>query len=91
MRWFSGSIPAAIQETKSNRKLLLVYVLNSTEDSMKMSSVMKEEADVGEALTPKNVVALKLESGSDSFHQFSVFYPVLIVPVPDPHIGTKGT
>ena len=89
MRWFSGSIPDAIQETKLNRKLLLVFVLDSTEDSVKMSAVL-DESGVAEVLTPENVVALKLESGSESFAQFSVFYPVLILPSIY-FIGDNGT
>lgn len=89
MRWFEGSIPEAIQETRTSRKLLLVFVLDATEDSVKMTSVL-DEAVVSEVVTPDNVVALKLESGSESFHQFSVFYPVLILPSVY-FIGDNGT
>jgi len=89
MRWFEGSIPDAIQETKTSRKLLLVYVLDSTEDSRSMTAVLDEDA-VTEALPAEKVVALKLESGTDSFAQFSVFYPVLILPSVY-FIGENGT
>jgi len=89
MHWFEGSIPDAIQETKANRKLLLVFVLDSTEDSVRMTSLLNEDV-IGEVLTPDNVVALKLETGSESFAQFSVFYPVLILPSIY-YIGDNGT
>ena len=89
MRWFEGSIPDAIQETKATRKLLLVYVLDSTEDSQSMTAVLDEDV-VATALPPEKVVALKLESGTDSFAQFSVFYPVLILPSVY-FIGDNGT
>ena len=79
MRWFEGSIPAAIEETKAARKLLAVFLVDATEDSRLMTSVL-DSAPVEAALTPDNAVALKLESGTDAFAQFSVFYPVLILP-----------
>jgi len=89
MRWFEGTIPEAIQETKTSRKLLVVYVFDATEDSTAMTAVLEDEA-VTEALPPEKAVALKLESGTDSFHQFSVFYPVLILPSVY-FIGDNGT
>jgi len=49
-----------------------------------------DSAPVEAALTPDNAVALKLESGTDAFAQFSVFYPVLILPSVY-FIGDNGT
>jgi len=89
MRWFEGTIPEAIQETKTSRKLLVVYVFDATDDSTAMTAVLEDDA-VTEALPPEKAVALKLESGTDSFAQFSVFYPVLILPSVY-FIGDNGT
>jgi len=90
MEWYQGSIPAAIQETKASGKLLIVYLHDASEHGQKMTSLLDSDATIAARLHAGNCVALKLESGTEAFGQFSAFYPVIILPSTY-FIGNNGT
>ncbi|XP_011628666.1 plant UBX domain-containing protein 11 isoform X2 [Amborella trichopoda] len=74
---FKGSVPEAINETRSQQKILLVYISGTDEASwsLEQSTWMDLDASVS-----KHCIFLHLREGSLDEKQFSVCYPQKSVP-----------
>lgn len=79
MKWFDGKIPDAIQVSKRNGSLFMVYVYGKDDMSQQMNSTWDSEA-VSKCLEENGAVAVKIESTSEECKFFSQIYPVVVVP-----------
>ncbi|XP_064595253.1 UBX domain-containing protein 4-like [Liolophura sinensis] len=79
MRWFEGSIPDAIQLAKSKGSVFIVYIAGEDEESKKMEAVLKD-SQIVQTCESAECVAIRLMSNSEACGQFSMFYPVVVVP-----------
>nr|CAB3267480.1 UBX domain-containing protein 4-like [Phallusia mammillata] len=79
MAWFDGGIPQAINASRADSKLFLVYINGKDDDSKEMNTLWEEEGV--SAVCKEKCVCIKLENESTEFTQFAELYPVVIVPV----------
>ncbi|XP_076854434.1 UBX domain-containing protein 4 [Brachyhypopomus gauderio] len=88
MRWFDGSIPAAIAASKRHNYIFVVVITGDDEQSAQMLSSWEDEgvADASENCC----VAIKVDAKSETCVQFSQIYPVVCVPSSF-FIGENGT
>ncbi|XP_072542639.1 UBX domain-containing protein 4 [Salminus brasiliensis] len=78
MRWFEGSIPAAIACSKQRSSVFVVVITGDDEQSMQMLSSWEDD-HVAE-LTDNCCVAIKVDAKSETCVQFSQIYPVVCIP-----------
>ncbi|XP_066497417.1 UBX domain-containing protein 4 [Hoplias malabaricus] len=78
MRWFEGSIPAAIAAAKQNNAVFVVVITGDDEQSTQMLSSWEDDR-VAE-LTNNCFVAIKVDAKSETCVQFSQIYPVVCIP-----------
>ncbi|XP_066468007.1 UBX domain-containing protein 4 [Tiliqua scincoides] len=78
MRWFPGTIPAAIAAAKQRSAVFVVFVAGDDEQSTEMAASWENEK-VTEAATD-GFVAIKINTQSDACLQFSQIYPVVCIP-----------
>ncbi|XP_072328391.1 UBX domain-containing protein 4 isoform X2 [Scyliorhinus torazame] len=78
MRWFSGSIPEAIDFAKQHNAVFIVFIRGDDEQSTRMAASWETE-EVAEA-TVNSFVAIKIDAKSDTCVQFSQIYPVVCIP-----------
>ncbi|MCJ8732228.1 hypothetical protein PDJAM_G00208890 [Pangasius djambal] len=78
MRWFEGSIPAAIATSKQHGSVFVVVIAGDDEQSKQMLSSWEDER-VAE-LTNNCFVAIKVDAKSETCVQFSQIYPVVCIP-----------
>ncbi|TSM60543.1 UBX domain-containing protein 4 [Bagarius yarrelli] len=78
MRWFEGSIPAAIATAKQHGSIFVVVIAGEDEQSKQLLSSWQDEG-VAE-LTNNCFVAIKVDAKSETCVQFSQIYPVLCIP-----------
>ncbi|KAG7331472.1 hypothetical protein KOW79_005441 [Hemibagrus wyckioides] len=78
MRWFEGSIPAAIATSKQHSSIFVVVIAGDDEQSIQMLSSWEDER-VAE-LTNNCFVAIKVDAKSETCVQFSQIYPVVCIP-----------
>ncbi|KAK3543954.1 hypothetical protein QTP70_031864 [Hemibagrus guttatus] len=78
MRWFEGSIPAAIATSKQHSSIFVVVIAGDDEQSTQMLSSWEDE-QVAE-LTNNCFVAIKVDAKSETCVQFSQIYPVVCIP-----------
>ncbi|XP_053353405.1 UBX domain-containing protein 4 [Clarias gariepinus] len=78
MRWFEGSIPAAIATSKQHGSVFVVVIAGDDEQSKQMLSSWEDE-QVAE-LTNNCFVAIKVDAKSETCVQFSQIYPVVCIP-----------
>ncbi|XP_059826213.1 UBX domain-containing protein 4 [Hypanus sabinus] len=78
MRWFEGTIPAAIAFAKQNNAVFIVFITGDDEQSKQMAASWEAEG-VGEA-TVNSFVAIKIDAKSEPCMQFSQIYPVVCIP-----------
>ncbi|XP_077993361.1 UBX domain-containing protein 4-like isoform X2 [Glandiceps talaboti] len=88
MRWFEGSIPAAINSAKQQRSVFVIFISKDDETSKNMSETWESEGVTG-ICNDANMVAMKLSAESESCKQFSQIYPVVCMPVSF-FIGNNG-
>jgi hypothetical protein len=74
--WFTGSIQEAISRTKSENKLLLVFI--EGEDDLSSGSRQSLESIQDRVLL--RAVPIRLIAGSENAKFFSQIYPILVVP-----------
>ncbi|XP_013776258.1 UBX domain-containing protein 4-like [Limulus polyphemus] len=79
MKWFEGTIPEAISEAKTRKKVFLVYIEDDDEISKKMAETYNN-SEVSQKLEACGCIALKLKAKSEPCKQFSQIYPVVIIP-----------
>ncbi|KAJ3591545.1 hypothetical protein NHX12_006678 [Muraenolepis orangiensis] len=78
MRWFQGSIPAAIASAKHQSLVFVVVITGEDELSAQLQSSWEED-QVSEA-AHNCCVAIKVDAKSETCTQFSQIYPVVCVP-----------
>ncbi|KAF5890243.1 UBX domain-containing protein 4, partial [Clarias magur] len=78
MRWFEGSIPAAIAASKQHGAVFVVVIAGDDEQSKQMLSSWEDEQVV--ELTNNCFVAIKVDAKSETCVQFSQIYPVVCIP-----------
>uniref|UniRef100_A0A8C4ZW20 UBX domain-containing protein 4 n=1 Tax=Gadus morhua TaxID=8049 RepID=A0A8C4ZW20_GADMO len=78
MRWFEGSIPAAIASAKQQSLVFVVVITGEDEQSAQLQSSWEEDK-VSEA-AHNCCVAIKVDAKSETCTQFSQIYPVVCVP-----------
>lgn len=74
--WFAGSVKEAIAKTRSESKLLLVFIEGS--DPQSAQSLQSLESIQDQVLN--RTVPIKLTAGSQNAIDFGQFYPILVVP-----------
>ncbi|TRZ02358.1 hypothetical protein DNTS_019008 [Danionella cerebrum] len=78
MRWFEGSIPAAIAAAKQ-RKCVFVVVITGNDDLSRQLIASWETSTVSE-VAQNCCVAIQVDAASETCVQFSQIYPVVCVP-----------
>uniref|UniRef100_A0A673J2J9 UBX domain-containing protein 4 n=1 Tax=Sinocyclocheilus rhinocerous TaxID=307959 RepID=A0A673J2J9_9TELE len=78
MRWFEGSIPAAIAAAKERRCVFVVVITGSDEQSTQL--VCSWETDSVCEAAQDCCVAIRVDAESEACVQFSQIYPVVCVP-----------
>ncbi|XP_067843320.1 UBX domain-containing protein 4 [Heptranchias perlo] len=78
MRWFDGTIPAAIAFAKQHNAVFIVFITGDDEQSTQMATSWEAEG-VAEA-TVNSFVAIKIDAKSETCVQFSQIYPVVCIP-----------
>uniref|UniRef100_A0A0B6YAD3 UBX domain-containing protein 4 n=1 Tax=Arion vulgaris TaxID=1028688 RepID=A0A0B6YAD3_9EUPU len=79
MKWFEGDIPRAIQQTKINKSVFIVFVSGEDDKSNEMESFLHKE-DVTGLVEANRCVAIKLLADSNDCKFFSQIYPVVVIP-----------
>ncbi|CAL2037555.1 unnamed protein product [Caenorhabditis brenneri] len=77
MQWFAGNVTTAIQISRKNKALLIVYISTDSEDG-KLFDEFWQHVDSSNLLCP--VVGIKLKAGETAASQFADIYPTPIVP-----------
>lgn len=78
MRWFEGTIPAAITLAKQKNAVFIVFITGDDEQSSQMAAFW--EAEGAEEATANSFVAIKIDAKSEACMQFSQIYPVVCIP-----------
>lgn len=79
MKWFSGSIGDAIQKSKREKRIFIVYITGQDELSKKMDATL-ENTEVTALCGAEHCVALTLKANGEECGFFSQIYPVVTVP-----------
>ncbi|XP_015782551.1 UBX domain-containing protein 4 [Tetranychus urticae] len=78
--WFSGSVAEAVDKSKKEKKLFLVFIEGKDDVSKKMSDLLTNLRDEILSVMQREVVAIKVEEGSENCKLFGQIYPILMVP-----------
>ncbi|XDV29934.1 hypothetical protein PO909_032953 [Leuciscus waleckii] len=78
MRWFEGSIPAAIASAKQRKCVFVVVITGSDDQSSQLISSWETES-VSDAVE-NCCVAIRVDAQSETCVQFSQIYPVVCIP-----------
>uniref|UniRef100_A0AAR2M0A5 UBX domain-containing protein 4 n=1 Tax=Pygocentrus nattereri TaxID=42514 RepID=A0AAR2M0A5_PYGNA len=78
MRWFEGSVPAAIAASKQQNSIFVVVITGDDEQSKQMLSSWEDDRMA--ELTDNCCVAIKVDAKSETCVQFSQIYPVVCIP-----------
>lgn len=78
MRWYEGSIPAAIALAKHQNSVFVVFISGGDDQSTQMTKSWEDDS-VGEAMAD-TFVAIKIDARSETCVQFSQIYPVVCIP-----------
>ncbi|XP_034242896.1 UBX domain-containing protein 4 [Thrips palmi] len=73
MRWFQGNIVEAVTQSKARNAVFVVFIEGKDDRSQKIASAI-DDADVSSKLEGDNFVSIRLESGTETFTQFSQIY-----------------
>ncbi|XP_061178225.1 UBX domain-containing protein 4-like [Saccostrea echinata] len=79
MNWFNGSIPEAIQRSKQQKVLFIVYIYGQNDMSTEMDKVWNDP-EVLTLCNSSGSVAIKLAANSEACGHFSQIFPVVVVP-----------
>ncbi|KAH0954503.1 hypothetical protein HN011_012157 [Eciton burchellii] len=89
MKWFTGSINEAVTTSKSRKAVFVVFVEGRDDTSVQLAQAI-DATEISSRLEEEHFVAIKLESGSESYRFFAQIYQ--LVPVPSLFfIGENGT
>ncbi|XP_067112311.1 UBX domain-containing protein 4 isoform X1 [Osmerus mordax] len=78
MRWFEGSIPAAIAAAKHQSLVFVVVITGDDDQSTQMISSWEDDKVADASLN--TCVAIKVDAKSETCVQFSQIYPVVCIP-----------
>lgn len=78
MRWFEGTIPAAIALAKQQNSVFVVFIAGDDDQSTQMTKTWEDDS-IGEVMVD-NFVAIKVDARSETCIQFSQIYPVVCIP-----------
>ncbi|KAK2904609.1 hypothetical protein Q8A67_006408 [Cirrhinus molitorella] len=78
MRWFEGSIPAAIASAKQRRCVFVVVITGNDDQSAQLMSSWETDSVSEEA--QNCCVAIRVDAQSETCAQFSQIYPVVCIP-----------
>ena len=88
MKWFEGSINEAVATSKLRKAIFVVFVEGKDETSTQVAQAINA-TEVSHRLEQEDFVAIRLESGSESYVFFAQIYQ--LVPVPSLFfIGENG-
>jgi len=73
MEWCKQSIVEAINLSKANHSIFVVFIDGTDDNSNKLTNIINEKS-VSQLLSGKNFVAIKITAGSLEHKQFSEFY-----------------
>ncbi|KAL0103314.1 hypothetical protein PUN28_017533 [Cardiocondyla obscurior] len=79
MKWFTGSIIEAVETSKSRKAVFVVFVEGKDDTSVQLARSI-DATEVSSRLEEEHFVAIRLESGSESYRFFAQIYQ--LVPVP---------
>ncbi|CAK9812800.1 UBX domain-containing protein 4 [Anthophora plagiata] len=89
MKWFEGSINEAVATSKSRKAIFVVFVAGKDDTSVKVAEAINA-TEVSCRLERDDFVAIRLETGSETYRLFAQIYQ--LVPVPSIFfIGENGT
>ncbi|XP_011158056.1 UBX domain-containing protein 4 isoform X2 [Solenopsis invicta] len=89
MKWFEGSINEAVATSKSRKAVFVVFIEGKDDTSVQFAQTI-DATEVSSRLEQEHFVAIRLESGSESYRFFAQIYQ--LVPVPSLFfIGENGT
>ncbi|CAG2116541.1 unnamed protein product, partial [Medioppia subpectinata] len=77
MFWFKGSVNEAINKSRAERKLFVVFINGTDDISAKMNGLYES---LSHLLCELPLIAIKLEAQSDNCNLFSQIYPVIVIP-----------
>ncbi|XP_003704260.1 UBX domain-containing protein 4 [Megachile rotundata] len=79
MKWFEGSINEAVATSKSRRAIFVVFVEGKDDTSTQVAEAINA-TEVSHRLEQEDFVAIRLESGSESYVFFVQIYQMVPVP-----------
>ncbi|XP_015596646.1 UBX domain-containing protein 4 [Cephus cinctus] len=89
MKWFEGSINEAVATSKFRKAIFVVFVEGKDDTSVQVANAISAD-EVSSRLQQDDFVAIRLESGSDTYRFFAQIYQ--LVPVPSLFfIGENGS
>lgn len=89
MKWFEGSINEAVATSKSRKAIFVVFIEGKDDTSAQVAEAINA-TEVSCRLEQEHFVAIRLESGSETYRFFAQIYQ--LVPVPSLFfIGENGT
>ncbi|XP_054007262.1 UBX domain-containing protein 4 [Hylaeus anthracinus] len=89
MKWFEGSINEAVATSRSKKAIFVVFIEGKDDTSAEFAQAINN-TEVSYRLEHENFVAIRLESGSETYRFFAQIYQ--LVPVPSLFfIGENGT
>ncbi|KOC65589.1 UBX domain-containing protein 4 [Habropoda laboriosa] len=89
MKWFEGSINEAVATSKSRKAVFVVFIEGKDDTSVEVAEAINA-TEVSSRLEQEDFVAIRLESGSETYRFFVQIYQ--LVPVPSIFfIGENGT
>ncbi|KYQ52920.1 UBX domain-containing protein 4 [Trachymyrmex zeteki] len=89
MKWFAGSINEAVATSKSRKAVFVVFVEGKDDTSLQLAQAI-DATEVSSRLEREHFIAIRLESGSETYRFFAQIYQ--LVPVPSLFfIGENGT
>ncbi|KAK9301422.1 hypothetical protein QLX08_006243 [Tetragonisca angustula] len=89
MKWFEGSINEAVATSKSRKAIFVVFIEGKDDTSARVAEAINA-TEVSCRLEQEDFVAIRLESGSETYRFFAQIYQ--LVPVPSLFfIGDNGT
>ncbi|XP_053207905.1 UBX domain-containing protein 4-like [Panonychus citri] len=78
--WFSGSVSEAVDKSKREKKLFMVFIEGKDDVSKKMAEMLVNLRDDILTVMKREVVSFKVEDGTENCKLFGQIYPILMVP-----------
>ncbi|XP_051158416.1 UBX domain-containing protein 4 isoform X2 [Leptopilina boulardi] len=79
MKWFVGSIQEAVHASKQKKAIFVAFIEGKDDTSTQLSQII-ESREISSRLEQDHFVAIKIESGTETYRFFAQIYQ--LVPVP---------